>query len=274
MKNKVALITGATRGIGKGIALALAKQGAIVYFTGRTERENETATNLPGSIVRTEKEIEEAGYRGFGIKCDHTNDAETKAAVNTVIQRQGRIDILVNNIWGGYEYYHDGTPFWEEKGFWDAPISRYDKMMQAGVRAHYVTSRYVVPYMLSQGSGAIFNLSFWAAEQDDKGVAYGMSKAATNQMTKTMAHELRDRNISVLTVYPGLVRTENVMKSADYFDLSNSESPEFIGMSIAALADDEAIMNKSGTIQIAAQVALDYHFTDIDGKQPAPLSHG
>jgi NAD(P)-dependent dehydrogenase (short-subunit alcohol dehydrogenase family) len=104
------------------------------------------------------------------------------------------------------------------------------------------------------------------------GVAYGMAKAATNKMTETMAYELEKYNISVLTIYPGLVRTESVQKAAEFFDLSNSESPEFIGYSIAALASDKNIFSKSGTIQIAAQVALDYGFKDIDGKQPIPLT--
>lgn len=274
MKSKVALVTGATRGIGKGVAISLAKQGVIVYFTGRTEKEYEGPVKLPGSIESTEKIIHEAGCTAYGIRCDHTIDQETERVISTVIEKQGRIDILVNNIWGGYEYFSDGTLFWEEKGFWDAPISRYDSMMNAGIRAHYVTSHFVVPHMLASGGGTIFNMSFWSAEENDKGVAYGMAKAATNKMTQTMAYELQDRNVSVITIYPGLVRTESVMKSADYFDLSNSESPEFIGLAVAALANDKAIMGKSGSIQIAAQVALDYHFTDIDGKQPIPLTHG
>ncbi|SHJ85905.1 short chain dehydrogenase [Clostridium cavendishii DSM 21758] len=104
------------------------------------------------------------------------------------------------------------------------------------------------------------------------GVAYGMAKSATNRMTETMAHELKEHNISVVTIYPGLVRTESVMKSAEFFDLSNSESTEFIGLAISALATDLNVLKKSGTKQIAAQVALDYGYKDIDGKQPIPLN--
>lgn len=272
LKGFVALVTGATRGIGKGIALALAKAGAIVYFTGRTEEEYKGAVLLEGSLPATENLIRQAGGIGYGIKCDHRNDAETKAVIDTIISKQGKIDILVNNVWGGYEYYNDGTQFWNEKGFWTAPVDRFDKMFDAGVRAHYVTSLYAAAHMVKAQRGLIVNLSFWAAERNDRGVAYCTAKAATNKMTEAMAFELKDHNVSVVTIYPGLVRTESVMKSKDFFDLTNSESPEFIGKAVAALAADKNIMEKSGTIQIAAQVALDYGYRDIDGRQPMPLT--
>ena len=272
LRGKVVLVTGATRGIGKGIAISLAKAGAILYFTGRTEKEFEGAVNLSGSIQRTEGEIKESGGIGYGIKCDHEDNEQTKMVIDKIISEQGRIDILVNSVWGGYEYFNNGTEFWTEKGFWSAPISRFDKMFDAGVRAHYFTSCFVVPQMIAQGSGLIINLSYWSAERNDMGVPYGIAKAATNKMTETMAYELKEHNISVITIYPGLVRTESVMKSKDYFDLSNSESPEFIGLAVAALATDLDVIKKSGTRQIAAQVALDYGYTDIDGKQPVPLN--
>lgn len=272
LTGKVVLVTGATRGIGKGIAISLAKMGAIVYFTGRTEIEFQGVVSLGGSLYATEDAIRKVGGIGFGIKCDHEKDEETKMVVDKIISEQGKIDILVNNVWGGYEYFNDGTKFWTEQGFWTAPINRFDKMFAAGVRAHYVTSLYAVQDMIKKEKGLIINLSFWAAQQNDKGVAYGMAKLATNKMTETMAFELKKYNISVVTIYPGLVRTESVVKAAEFFDLSNSESPEFIGLSVAALANDEKVIEKSGTIQIAAQVALDYGFKDIDGKQPIPLT--
>jgi NAD(P)-dependent dehydrogenase (short-subunit alcohol dehydrogenase family) len=272
LKDQIVLVTGGTRGIGKGIVLALSKLGAIVYFTGRTEKEQEGAVLLAGSISSTEQEVKEAGGTAIGMKCDHTVDEQVKEVVDTIIQRHGKIDILVNNVWGGYEYYNDGTEFWKEREFWTVPLSRWDKMFQAGVRAYYVASSYVAPVMAEKKKGLIINLSFWSAQRNDRGVAYGVSKAATNKMTETMAYELQPYNVSTITIYPGLVRTESVMKAAEYFDLSNSESPEFIGMAIAALASDEEVIKKSGTIQIAAKVALEYGFTDIDGKQPVPLT--
>lgn len=272
LKGSIALVTGATRGIGKGIALALSKAGAIVYFTGRTEKEFQGAVQLEGSLSATEDLIRQAGGIGYGLKCDHKKNAETKKVIDIIMSEQGKIDILVNNVWGGYEYYSDGTEFWIENGFWTAPIDRFDKMFESGVRAHYITSLYTVPHMIKAKNGFIVNLSFWAAMQNDKGVAYCMAKAATNKMTETMAFELKDHNISVITIFPGLVRTESVMKQKEFLDIANSESTEFIGNAVAALAADKNNMSKSGTIQVAAQVALDYGFKDIDGKQPIPLT--
>lgn len=272
LNGKVALVTGGTRGIGKGIVLSLAKAGAIVYFTGRTEVEFKGAVHLSGSLQSTEQEVNQYGGIAYGIKCDHEDDEQTKMVIDQIIKEQGKIDLLVNNVWGGYEYFNNGTEFWKEKEFWTAPFSRFDKMFNAGVRAHYVTSCYTIPHMIKEKVGLIINISFWSAERDDMGVAYGMAKSATNKLSKTMAHELKDYGISVLTLYPGLVRTESVLKSADYFDLSNSESPEFVGLAVAALATDMNIMQTSGTTQIAAQVGIDYGFKDSDGKQPIPLN--
>ena len=131
-----------------------------------------------------------------------------------------------------------------------------------------MTSLFAVPHMIEAGKGLIVNLSFWAAERCDKGTAYCMAKAATNKMTEAMAFELKDYNVSVITIYPGLVRTESVMRSKDFFDLSNSESPEFIGRVVAALAADETVMEKSGTVQIAAQAVSYTHLHRYAG-----LSH-
>jgi NAD(P)-dependent dehydrogenase (short-subunit alcohol dehydrogenase family) len=272
LSGKVALVTGGTRGIGKGISKILSNNGAIVYFTGRTEVDFNGNVKLEGSLSSTETIIRNEGGICYAIKCDHENDTETKYVIDQIIQKHKKIDILVNNVWGGYEYFNDGTEFWNEKEFFTMPLSRFDKMFNSGVRAHYTTSVYTAKYMAEQNNGSIFNISFWAAQRNNMGVAYGMAKAATNKMTETMAYELEKYNISVLTIYPGLVRTESVFKSAEYFDLTNSESPEFIGCSIAALANDKNVLRKSGTIQIAAQVAIDYGFKDIDGKQPIPLT--
>mgnify|MGYP001769223927 CR=1 FL=1 len=145
-------------------------------------------------------------------------------------------------------------------------------MFQAGVRAHYVSSVLAAPIMIAQHSGLIVNISFFAAQRDDKGVAYGVAKAADDRMAACMAHELRPHGVAAVSLYPGLVRTESVMKAAEYFDLSNSESPQFIGRAVAALAAAPNIIQRSGKTLVAAALALEYGFTDIDGKQPRPLS--
>jgi NAD(P)-dependent dehydrogenase (short-subunit alcohol dehydrogenase family) len=271
LQGKIALVTGASRGIGKGIALGLGEAGATVYITARTVAEGQAAVDLPGNLQQTVQEVEALGGKCIAIRCDHCNDTEVAAVFAQIQREQGRLDILVNNVWGGYEHYNDGTQHWLEKGFWTVPLGRWDKSFAAGVRAHYVASVLAAPIMINQRSGLIVNISFIAANRPDMGVAYGAAKAADDQMVRCMAHELREHNVAAIALYPGLVRTEAVLKAAAYFDLSNSESPQFIGRAIAALANDPDLMAKSGTVQLAAQVALDYGFTDIDGKQPQSL---
>lgn len=272
LNGKVALVTGASRGIGKGIALGLGEAGATVYITGRTVEEGKAAVNLPGTIHQTAEEIAKLGGTCIAVPCDHLNDDEVKNVFQKIQTEQGRLDILVNNVWGGYEHFNDGTEFWKENGFWTTPLSRWDKSFQAGVRAHYVASVLAAPAMIAQKSGLIVNISYFAAQRDDKGVSYAAAKAADDRMATAMAHELREHQVAVVSLYPGLVRTEGVMKAAEFFDLSNSESPQFIGRAIAALAADKEVMQKSGQILVAAAVAKEYGVTDIDGKQPRPLT--
>ena len=272
LSDKVALVTGASRGIGKGIALGLGEAGATVYITGRTAEEGQAAVALPGTIHQTAEEVTKLGGTGIAIQCDHRDDGQVEAVFKRIRSEQNRLDVLVNNVWGGYEHFNDGTEFWKEKGFWTIPLARWDKMFQAGVRAHYVSSVFAAPIMIAQGSGLIVNISFFAAQKDNAGVSYGVAKAASDRMAACMAYELREHNVAAVSLYPGLVRTESVLKAGEYFDLSNSESPQFIGRAVAALASDPQIMMKSGQILVAAATAQEYGFTDIDGKQPRPLT--
>lgn len=271
LQGKVALVTGASRGVGKGIALGLGDAGATVYITGRTTHEGEAAVPLPGTIHQTAAEVDAAGGRGIALRCDHTDDEQVKRAFEHIASEHGRLDILVNNVWGGYEHFNDGTEFWKEKGFWTVPLSRWDSSFSAGVRAHYVASTLAAPLMIAQRSGLIVNISFGAAQQDDSGVAYSVAKAADDRMIVCMAHELHEHNVAAVSLYPGLVRTEAVLKAKDFFDLSNSESPQFVGRAVAALAVDSGIMQKTGRVLMAAALGLEYGFTDVDGTQPKPL---
>ena len=256
LKGKVALVTGATRGVGKGVVFELAEAGAKVYATGRT------ITEEPFS----------ASAQVIPVRCDHTHDREVESVFHQAVKEQGRLDILVNNIWGGYENMIEDGKFTWMLPFWQQPLWRWDAMFAAGVRAHYVASAQAAQTMVAQHSGLIVNISFWAAQKHVGNVAYGVSKAATDKLTADMAHELREHNVAVVSLYPGLVRTEKVMEAAAFLDLSNSESPEFIGRAVTALATDANIMEKSGRVLVAAALAEEYGFTDIDGKQPRPLT--
>jgi dehydrogenase/reductase SDR family protein 1 len=268
LAGKVALVTGASRGVGRGIALGLGEQGATVYVTGRTAVGGLPTTPLPGAVQGTADEVTKLGGRGIAVVCDHQDDSQTKRVVAQIEQDSGRLDILVNNVWGGYEHFWDGTEFWLEKGFWTAPLSRWEAMFQSGVRAHYVTSVIAAPLMVRQGSGLIVNVSSDGAEKDDAGVSYGVAKAATDRMVACMAHDLREHSVAAVSLYPGLVRTESVLRAAEHFDLSDSESPQFVGRAVAAMAGDPEVLRRSGQVVRTAELARQYGFTDLDGRQP------
>ena len=255
LHGKVALVTGASRGVGKGVALELIEAGATVYVTGRTASDLAFAANS-----------------GIAVQCDHRDDQQVEALFRQITANHKRIDVLVNNVWGGYENMLENGVFTWSRPFWQQPRSRWDGMFQAGVRAHYVASQLAAEMMVSQRSGLIVNISFWAAQKHLGNVAYGVSKAATDKLTSDMSNELRPYNVAVVSLYPGLVRTEKVMEAAAWLDLSNSESPQFIGRAVTALASDSRVMEKSGKVVIAAALAEEYGFDDIDGKRPRPLS--
>ena len=204
------------------------------------------------------------GGQGIAVHCDHRDDAQTQALVGRIRAEQGRLDILVNNVWGGYEYYHDGTEFWRETGFWTVPLSRWEAMFGAGVRAHYVASVCAAPLMIERGRGLIVTTSFSAAQRDDAGAIYGPAKAADDRMIACMAHELRPHNVAAVSLYPGLVRTESVLRAAEHFDLTASQSPLFIGRVVAALATDPGVIGRSGQVLVAAEVAREYGVVDVD----------
>ncbi len=273
LHNKVAVVTGASRGVGQGIALGLGEAGAIVYVTGRTVEEVDAVETLSGTIHSTAAEVTKLGGQGIAVYCDHRNDTDVSALFQRVLEEQGRIDILVNNVWAGYEHMvEDDTHYTWENPFWEQPLWRWEAMFQAGVRAHFVASQIAARQMVKQRNGLIVNISYWAAQKYIGNAIYGVSKAATDRMAQVMAHELQNYNVAAVSLYPGIVRTERVMRAAEFMDLSNSESPQFVGRAVAALADDTNIMEKSGQVLVAAALAKEYGFTDIDGKQPRPLT--
>lgn len=271
LEGQVAVVTGASRGVGKGIAIGLGEAGATVYVTGRTTHGTDV-DGLPGTIYETAREVTDAGGQGIAIVCDHSDDAQVERAFEQIAAEQTRLDILVNNVWAGYQRMeHDGMFTWFNK-FWEQPFWRWDAMFAAGVRAHFTTSAFAARRMVEQKRGLIVNISYWAAQKYQNNVMYGAAKAADDAMARDMAHELREHNVAAVALYPGLVRTEGVMKNAQYFDLSNSESPQFIGRAVVGLATDPNLMLKSGKVLIAAALAQEYGFSDIDGKQPLPLT--
>jgi NAD(P)-dependent dehydrogenase (short-subunit alcohol dehydrogenase family) len=255
LQGKVAVVTGGSRGVGKGIARELAGHGVKVFVTGRTDTD-----------------LQSLGKGTIGIRCDHRIDAQVEAAFERVATEGGGIDILVNNVWGGYDRMVENGAFTWMKPFWEQPLWRWDEMFNAGVRAHYRASQLAAPSMIARRGGLIVNISFWAAQKHIGNVAYGVSKAATDKLTADMATELLPHGVVVVSLYPGMVRTEKIMESAQWLDLSNSESPEFIGRAVAALAADEHALGRTGKVLVAAALAKEYGFTDVDGKSPRALT--
>ncbi len=271
LRDKVALVTGASRGVGRGIAHELGVAGATVYVTGRSVSDDSTIEDLGGNIHSTAELVTEAGGTGIAVRCDHTIDSEVEAVFERIRIEHGRLDILVNNVWGGYEDFNAANfaaPFWEQ------PLWRWQLMFDAGVRAHYTASRLAAALMIPRKQGLIVNISSGDEGKFRGQVLYDIAKAAVDRMAFGMALELRQHSIAAIVIYPGLTRTERVKQFASEDELASSESPRYAGRAVVALATDPDVMRRSGSTYKTGQLALEYGFTDVDGTQPPPFVFG
>ena len=271
MFNRVAFVTGASRGVGKGVALGLGEAGATVYVTGRSL---DVGADARGSLTQTVDEIAELGGSGIAAQCDHTDDAQVKAVFDRVRADQGRLDVLVNNVMSTpqrAELPPGALSQWDLHPFWEMPLSVWDVFHRVGLRSHYVASVFAAPLMIETGGGLIVSVSSPGSRRYVNNVAYGVGKAAVEKLAADMAEELRIHDVASVSLWPGFIRTEDVLGQPDvYPDLSASVSQLFPGRAVAALAADPAVMEKTGQTLKASDLSAEYGFTDRQQQADAP----
>ncbi|MEH2193665.1 MAG: SDR family NAD(P)-dependent oxidoreductase [Nostoc sp.] len=280
LEDKVALVTGATRGIGKGIALGLAEAGATVYITGRSL--NNSGNAVSGSLSETQSAIDEIGGICIPVQVDHSDDEQVRLLFERIQDEQhGQLDLLVNNAYSGVQAIRNafGQPFWDcEPNIWDASNN-------VGLRSHYIASVFAARMMTKRNSGLICTISSWGSMSYIFNTAYGVGKAACDRLASDMAVELKPHNVASVSVWPGIVGTElfssfasemnqtntTEQKNSLISDRYNWETPLFTGRAIAALACEPNIMRHTGRVQIVAELASKYGIVDENSERPASL---
>jgi NAD(P)-dependent dehydrogenase (short-subunit alcohol dehydrogenase family) len=271
LRDAVTVVTGASRGAGRGIALALGERGATVYVTGRSVKGAATTDGLPGTIEETAEAVTARGGAGLAVRCDHTIDAEVEALFERIGKERGRLDLLVNCAWGGYEV----TGRISQAPFWEQPLHYWERMYVAGVRATLISSRFAAPLMLKGTSGLIVNVTAWVDDIYMGNIFYDTAKAAINRMSFGMSKELKKHRIAVVALAPGFMRTERVAAAFDAAGVKGlenfTESTEYVGRAVAALAGDPNVFDKTGQLLVVGNLATEYGFTDIDGRLVPPF---
>lgn len=291
LRGKIALVAGATRGAGRGIAIALGEAGATVYCTGRSSRRRARGRpptpGRPETIEETAELVAAAGGHGIAIRVDHTKPAEVKKLVAAIKRRHKGLDILVNDVWGGDALTEFGKPFWTLN------LGNGLHMLEQAIHSHIITSHYAVPLMLGRRGGIIFEITDGDGFYYRGNLFYDLVKISVIRLAFAMSRELRKRNIVSVALTPGFLRSESVL---DYFGVSEancknyakrkkpqansddqndspedflvSESPRYIGRALAALAADPKVKSKTGRVFSTWALAREYSFTDVDGTRP------
>jgi NAD(P)-dependent dehydrogenase (short-subunit alcohol dehydrogenase family) len=288
LRDRVAIVTGGSRGAGRGVAVELGAVGATVYVTGRTTR-GAPATSyggllaqtglaaMPGTIDDTADEVTAAGGRGIPARCDHTDPEQVRDLVARVDRDHGRLDVLVNNAWGGHETFTAAAltaPFWEQ------PLDHWRSMFEHGVRNHVVACRAAAPMLVRQRRGLIVTTTYWDRDRYVKGnLFYDVAKAAMTRLAFAVAEELRPHGVTSVAVSPGWMRTELILAGhhtdedrwRDVPALARTESPRYLGRAVAALAADPDVHTRTGSVLRVGDLAREYGFTDVDGRVIPPF---
>ncbi len=258
---RVAVVTGASRGVGRGVATALGAAGWTVYLTGRG------GTDPAEPLGQVAAEIRSAGGVAHAVTCDHVDDEQVAAVFARITSDEGRLDLLVNNVWAapkGFGGFSDT--------FWQRPISDWDSLIEVGLRAHYVASVHAAQIMVPQGSGLLVNISSFGSRGHLHSVLYGMSKTALDKMAFDMGHELSGTGVAAISLWLGLIRTELLLSLGidefAGFSLERAEDPTFVGRVIDALSRDPELLSHNGATLISSELGMSYGLTNDDGQQP------
>jgi NAD(P)-dependent dehydrogenase (short-subunit alcohol dehydrogenase family) len=275
LKGKVAVVAGATRGAGRGIACMLGEAGATVYCTGRSVRGQLSPLGRPETIEETAERVTAAGGTGIWVQCDHSDERQVQALFERVQEEQdGRLDILVNDIWGGESLTEWKKPFWEQS------LETGLKLLQQAIHTHLITSHYGVPLMVARKQGLVVEVTDGTDYHYRGSLYYSLVKVSVIHLAAGMAADLKDHNVAAVAMTPGYLRSEEMLdgfgvteanwrdgakKDPDFLEL---ETPAYVGRAVAALAADSRVMEKSGKALSSWDLAEEFGFTDIDGRTP------
>ncbi len=274
LKGRVAVVAGATRGAGRGIACMLGEAGATVYCTGRSVEGRPATANRPESIEQTARMVNQYGGQGIAVAVDHLMEEQVQALFEKVQTEQGRLDLLVNDIWGGDELSEWGKPFWEQS------LEMGLLMQKRALHTHIITAHYAAPLLVRQGHGLIIEITDGESANYRGNFFYDLAKSSVIRMALAMAEDLKPHGVVALAVTPGFLRSEAVLEilgvtEANWSEGTQrdphfiaSETPHFVGRAVAALAADPAIAAKTGGVYSSWKLAHEYGFKDIDGRQP------
>ncbi|MFF3935330.1 SDR family oxidoreductase [Streptomyces phaeofaciens] len=278
LEGKVALVAGATRGAGRGIAVELGAAGATVYVTGRTTRDHRSEYDRPETIEDTADLVTEAGGRGVAVPTDHLDPAQVRTLVERIDAEQGRLDVLVNDVWGGEHLFAWDTPLWEHD------LDNGLRLLRLAVETHAITSHHALPLLLRRPGGLVVEMTDGTAEYNRDtyrvNFFYDLAKASVLRMAFALAHELGPRGATAVALTPGWLRSEMMLDNfgvreenwRDALDrvphFAISETPRYVGRAVAALAADPEVARLNGQSFSSGGLAPVYGFTDLDGSRP------
>jgi NAD(P)-dependent dehydrogenase (short-subunit alcohol dehydrogenase family) len=278
LKGKVALVAGATRGAGRGIAVELGAAGATVYLTGRTTRTQRSELNRPETIEETAKLVQQAGGRGIAVQVDHLDPAQVQALVARIEREQSRLDVLINDVWGADSLIEWNVPVWKHS------LERGLRMLRLAIDTHIITSHFALPLLIQQPGGLVVEMTDGTAEYNQANyrlsLFYDLAKTSVVRMAWALAQELRPHQCTAVALTPGWLRSEMMLETygvseANWRDAAVkqphfviAESPRYVGRAVAHLAGDPEVARWSGRSLSSGQLAKVYGFTDLDGSQP------